>query len=104
MQSDPYSRELIDEKLKVILAAIHEVREIAIETREQAKKTNGRVTALEGKCIVRDEFDPIADWTKIAKGAVAVLLAIVLPILGFLSYQVIETQQVLSTHIGSTSK
>ena len=44
----PYSRELMDSKLDNILLRIEEVRIVATETRDQAKRTNGRVTRLEG--------------------------------------------------------
>jgi len=43
----------------------------------QTVKTNGRVTVLE-------------DWTSYSKGAIAIICVVVLPILGFLSYEVIE--------------
>jgi hypothetical protein len=92
---------MVDEKLKVILAAIHEVKDIAIETRDQARRTNGRVTSLEGKCVTKEEFEPIADWTKIAKGAVAVLVAIVLPILGFLAFEEQSLNVEVQAHIAT---
>ena len=89
MPSDPYSREMMDEKLKVILQVIHEVKDIATETRDQARATNGRVTKIETEYVTRRDIIPLYQWSTYSKGAVAVLVAIVLPILGFLSYQVV---------------
>lgn len=43
-----YSRELMDAKLDNILLRIAEIKDIATATHDQAKRTNGRVTKLEG--------------------------------------------------------
>ena len=101
MPSDPYSREMVDEKLKAILDAIHEVKDIAIETRDHASKTNGRVTRLEATCITDKDLEEIKSWKSYATGAVAVIVCVILPLLGYFAYQEESLNVEVQAHIAT---
>ena len=105
MQSDPYSREMVDEKLKAILEAIHEVKAIAIETRDHASKTNGRVTKLEATCITDDDLDDVKSFMSSTKTVQAIIgsiiIAIVLPVFAYFAVQEEQLNVQVQAHIST---
>ena len=101
-----YSREMVDEKLQRILDAVHEVKSIAIETRDQAMKTNGRVTKLEAVCVTQDSLEPFSDFmasTKTIQALIgAIILAIVLPTLAYFAVQEENLNVQIQAHIAQS--
>ena len=82
MPEVPYSNRELDQHF-------NEIKEFLVRIEAQTTRTNGRVTKIEAEYVERKDIIPLYQWSTYSKGAVAVLVAIVLPILGFLSYQVV---------------
>lgn len=76
MDSKPYSNRELDEKFQDIKASLDRIE-------EQTKKTNGSVASLKL-------------WRAYVTGAVAVLIIIVLPVLGYLSIITVENTTKIS--------
>ena len=105
---EPYSREMVDEKLQRILDAVHEVKDIAIETRDQARTTNGRVTKIESTYLVEDDLEIMKDWMSSSKTIVsligAIIIAVVLPVFGYFAYEETQLNIQVQSHLATQIK
>lgn len=96
MPNEPYSREITDLKFQEIMHKCNEILEVAKETREQAKMTNGRVTTLEK---VNEKRKGATDVLKIITGTALLLLVTYLTWLGKTILDVKETLSMYNIEI-----
>jgi transcriptional antiterminator len=94
MSDIPYSNREID-------AHFAEIKEYLIRIEAQTTRTNGRVTKIESDHVTRAEFEEVSTWKSYATGAVAVIVAIILPLLTYFAYQEEQLNVQVQAHLAS---